>query len=485
MSRSIQRNLRRRLVAGLLVLAAAVGAGLYLYVRSTLIRQFDAGLSAEADLLSVLVEHTRDNRLEFEFSPVLMPQFAGSSSADFFQIRSADGKPFAASPSLKDKTLAAPAAQPTGRPWNCTLPNGKSGRAILVQFKPRIEVSPGGRTSPGPDPTGPVMTLIVARDRGEIDRPMRVLFTSLLAAAAVLSIGTIALVTTTLRRGLRPLRILAEQAAGIDAERLAFRFPSDRLPAELIPICDRLNALLGRLQQAFDRERRFTSDVAHELRTPIAELRTLAEVTLRSPGGLCLSPESANDALAIARQMERIVTALLALARCQSGKQVIKAARIDLSQMVQELWSLLAADAASRGLRVYCELPDAMELTSDPTLLGSIVSNLLSNAVAYTPAGGRIQLRSQMTDEALSLIVQNDAHALTVEDLAHVFEPFWRKDVARTDNQHSGLGLSLVMAYAELLGMQVGAELPSGNQFRVVLTLPAAAEVNISQSVTV
>jgi two-component system sensor histidine kinase QseC len=113
---------------------------------------------------------------------------------------------------------------------------------------------------------------------------------------------------------LRPLSSLAKRAETIHASSLQLRFPTDNIPVELLPIAQRLNDLLARLEASFAREQRFSADVAHELRTPIAELRTLAEVALKWPDDV--NQAALKEALNIALQMESVATGLMALARC-------------------------------------------------------------------------------------------------------------------------------------------------------------------------
>jgi two-component system sensor histidine kinase QseC len=469
-ARSIQRDLQWGLVAGVLALAVASGAAIYAYVKLALRAQFDAALAAKADVLSVLVERRRDGHLEFEFSPAAMPEFGPAGKTDFFEIRREDGSLFAASPSLRGKALPAPKPR-LNRAFNLTLPTGASGRALRLRFEPRPEVNEDGTAPPAP-PGEPAMYLILARDRGEIDRPLNLLLTALLVTAGALSLGTVLLVTVTLRRGLRPLRALATQAAGIDAETLDHRFATEGLPDELQPIGRRLNDLLARLQAAFARERRFTSDAAHELRTPIAELRALAEVALRWPAADPKAGEqNARDALAIAGQMESIVTSLLALARCQAGTQALAPRVVDLSEMIRSAWRPLAAEAAARGLHAQFHLPPAAPWQSDPTLLGSILSNLLSNAAAHAAPDAPIDCRLARDNGTFTLTIENATTSLSGDDLPHLFDPFWRKDAARSDGRHSGLGLALVAAYAELLGIRVAADIPADDRFRVTLTV--------------
>ena len=160
-------------------------------------------------------------------------------------------------------------------------------------------------------PAGSEAILVVASDRDDLDEALAALALALLGCGAALLAVTIVIVPRLLRRELAPLNELAERAAHVNADSLATRFPSDGLPGELAPISGRLNDLLARLEQAFERERQFGADLAHELRTPIAELRSLAEVALKWPDAREATTD--RETLAIALQMEGIVTRLLAL----------------------------------------------------------------------------------------------------------------------------------------------------------------------------
>jgi two-component system sensor histidine kinase QseC len=288
---------------------------------------------------------------------------------------------------------------------------------------------------------------------------MTLLLSALLGVAALVGIAAVAVVTMVVRSGLRPLEQVAERAAGIDAGSLNVRFPTDGLPSELRPICQRLNESLERLEGAFKRERRFTADVAHELRTPIAELRALADVALKWPGNPETSAAYFKDAQEIAQQMETIVTTLLALARCQSGSTRVSYREVVLSNVVQEGWNGHAVAAVNRGLTVTFHISPSLVVETDRSMLFSMVANLLSNAVEYTPRGGSIECRAEVSGSEAWLAVSNNTDSLEPDDLPHVFEPFWRKDPARTDSSHSGLGLTLVAAYAEILGGRVEATL--------------------------
>jgi signal transduction histidine kinase len=265
-------------------------------------------------------------------------------------------------------------------------------------------------------------------------------------------------------RGLAPLERVADQAARIDVRSLDRRFPGAGMPAELQTICARLNDLLDRLGASFDRERRFSADVAHELRTPLAELRNIAEVGLQFPGGRDPLP----DVLSATLQMERLVDALLALSRAEGGRQPVAHQRVDLARLAEETWAPFAAAAAERNLRVSQRIA-AASVETDPVLIAAIFTNVFANAVEYTPPGGAVDW--ELGPDG-GLIVSNDNATLGAADLPHVFERFWRKDPARSDGRHGGLGLSLARSFAQLIGATVTLELPRPERVRarVIIT---------------
>jgi two-component system sensor histidine kinase QseC len=469
---SIQGGLIRTMLVGVVGGAAMTGAVLYLYVRAALLRQFDQSLLAKARALAMLVERSREGHLEFDFLPTAMPEFISAAGGEFFQMRRQDGTTFARSPSLQSGEFPPAASTAEIAIHDLMLPVGRAGRAIELRFKPRPEVDDDGRplSAAGPAPT---LLLTLARDRVELDRTLRVLASSLLGAGMVLALGAAGLVGWAVRRGLRPLRGVADRAAAINADTLDERFPADELPAELVPIASRLNDLLARLQESFRRERRFTADVAHELRTPIAELRAMAEVALKWPEDATAASgqQQALDTLAIARQMESVVATLLSLARCHAGALAASVRPdVEVCRLVRDAWQGLDSTIAARRLRLEVRLPGTVEILTDPALLSAIFANLFSNAVRYAPTGGAISCTiTPLARGGFGMTLENTTDDLRPDDLPHLFEPFWRKEAARTDGSHCGLGLTLVSAYASLLGLSVEADLPAASRFRITL----------------
>jgi len=311
----------------------------------------------------------------------------------------------------------------------------------------------------------------------EIDRHAGMIRKRLLAAVVVVPLTALLVIRWIVRRGLVPLNRIARNTDELGAENLGYRYPVSGLPKELQPICARLNDLFDRLQAAFERERRFSANVAHELRTPITELRTLCEVWLDCAPGEARRPDArqtVREALEIATEMERLITTLLALVRSESGQARVNLEESDLGELIREAWLPFEESARDKSLSCRFELPESSDVVTDKDLMTAILGNLFSNAVAYTPERGTIRCTVQSGDGGFRLELENSNNDLAAEDLKHLAEPFWRRDSARTDGRHSGLGLSLVSAYASLLRLGFEIDVPQPDTFRVRLgTLPS------------
>lgn len=462
--KSIKRTLAACLLLGFGLLIAGGGLLIYYLTRGALTNRFDAKLRVEALSIITVTKQERE-RVEVKFIDRYIREFDDAVATEFFQAWYPNGKTIHRSDSLKRDDLPqrfGTMDQPVY--WNLTLPNGRPGRGIGLRFVPQPDRK--DRESYQPDLE---VGLVVAGDRRDLDQALTALRNALLAVGVAGSAATFLLVALTLARGLAPLRRVADQAAQIDALTLRNRFPTDGLPLELVPICNRLNELLARLEDSFRRERSFSSDVAHELRTPIAELRSLADVGLMWPGDDQAATAAFKDTRAIARQMESIVTHLLAIARCESGKPSLVAETVDVRKLIEDLWRPFAPRAAEAQLQVALEVPPDQTIESDRAMLSSILNNLIDNAVTYTPRGGSIRIAFQREQSIRRFIVINNVNDLAPEDLANLFERFWRKDASRSSSEHSGLGLPLCKAFADSLGMTLHAQLLGKDQLAMTL----------------
>lgn len=466
-------SIRRRLTLGLLIgfclLWAAGGAVLYLTIRGGLTAEFDDTVKAAAEGLAALTSQ-ENGSVEVDFTGEFMPSFERKRWPDYFQMWRPDGATVKRSPSLQDSDLPNRVTS-SGKGlqcWNLRLPDGRRGRAIGIRFVPQMEEDVRGLQSPT-GLTEPV-TLVVARHRAVLDHRLRRVATALLLVGGALAAMTGFAVPAIVERGLQPVRRLEEHVATVDAHSLQLRFPAGSLPTELRPICRRLNELLARLEASFERERRFSADVAHELRTPIAELRTLAEVALKWPDDSGATRSALQDALAVALQMESIATGLLALARCEGGQLLVRLEPVFLRPLIKELSQSLSDQVRAKQITLSVVVPGDASWLADPTLLRAILTNLLSNAAQYCPAGGSIRLTVERSGERGRLLVSNTTEDLGVDDLPHLFERFWRKDPSRSSPEHCGLGLALTKAYAEALAMELRAEMTDTKEITLVLS---------------
>ncbi len=465
----MMRSLRMRLLVGTTLLSAILFSILCMTINAAIERtmqaEFDRVLLEKARTVASLVEQS-GSEIHFDYVRSLFPEFEAGEHADYFEIQ-VDGKPFARSLSLKDGHLNSPAV---AVPTPAVLPNGSPGRTITLAFQPIIEED----AQPAGPPHRAVITLAMrtadlARTVGQI----RLLVITLCGTATLLSALSLLLVVG---RTIAPVKDLASQieAVRMDAPEASAHAPrvTANVPSELTPVVDRLNELLQRLTDAFTRERAFTADAAHELRTPLAGLLTTLEVCRSRPRAGADYEQAIDKSLAMLTQMRNMTEKLLLLSRADAGQLTVRRAPLDVAAIVQDCWQSLEPAARLRGLAL-CDLPTAAMAHGDPELLRIVFSNLLDNAVTYADEGSVIQVSAQPRGTHLAVIVSNTGHALSAEDAPRLFERFWRKDAARTGvGRHAGLGLSLCQRLMTLQDGKIAARLEDG-RFVVEVELPA------------
>jgi signal transduction histidine kinase len=464
--RSIRRQLTLGVLAALALLLGGAGGATYWALRDSIYDQFDDALRVKA-LFIVTSTQQRNNQIKVEFSDGFLREFDYDVAMDFFQVFDDKGASLTRSDSLWGRdlplahgTLEAPVY------WDLQLPNGRPGRAIGIEFAADQQNRRGARKE-----AEMRARVVVASDRSYVEGLIaRLNVTMVIAGLAMIGVIVLA-VPLVLRRGLRPLRTVADQASRIDANSLTERFAVEELPAELKPIARRLNDLLARLEANFERERRFSANLAHELRTPLAELRSQAELALKWPEER--TADNDKTVLEIAMQMEALVGRMLALARAEQGRRAEKTDTVVLADVVAGVLEPLAETIQARGLTVAQAVSSEATLTTDAVLLRSIVANLLENAANYARAGAEIRIDAEATEKTFSFRVSNAADNLQAEDLPRLFERFWRKDSARTGGgAHAGLGLALARSVAEQLGCELTAALDGAGVLTMTLRGP-------------
>ena len=466
---SIQRRLIRTLILIVPTLAAMSGVIIYVYCRSRLIAQFDRALLTQARSIANSLMREGNGGLEFYFVEADHPEFRRKEHPDYFEIWRGDGSVFRKSQSLGATDL--PKLTP-GNPAPVVSAimhaNGAPIRATTFQVVPHLDLDDVPRPRGSPPVANEPLLLVVASNPHSLFETLSTIASALAIAGVVLAVSIVGAVIVAVRRGLAPLRDLALQADAIDAESLHQRLSQDALPLELSPLAQKLNELLARLEGAFRRERSFASAAAHELRTPIAELRSLAEVSLRWPEE-SNSQQNVKDTLKIAQRMESLVKALMTIVRSDGRPQTVRLVAVDLDALVQELWRHYQLRAEQRKLTFSFASTEQPVVITDALMIRAVLDNLISNAVSHTPIGGDIEIRLKHCAGQLQVVIENGCEGLAADDLPRLFEPFWRKDDSRTGGEHFGLGLSLVASYATALGIPVQAKLQSPQRFSIMV----------------
>jgi signal transduction histidine kinase len=449
-------SLRRRLTVTVVALVAAVlvalAVVLYLAVRNATRQQRDDSLEARARALATNAEHD-DSGYE-----VVLPPEPANTPSTYIEVWKDDGSVLARSPSLHGGDVPRTVVRAGGTAFaDVTLPDGRDGRAITLQFLVRDESRP----------RAPPLRLVVEEGTESIDAAVATVRTWFLLAGLT-ALGMIAVVTAwSLARGLRPLSQLATKIEQIDERQLGTRFAVDDPPVELAVLVRKLDELIARLDQSFSRERRFTDDVSHELRTPLAGLRTLLEVTVLRDRPTEEYREAFAAALAIVEQLGSVVENLLTLARLDAGQVAIETCEVALAELIDDAWRPYASHARERAIEFRNLVPLAASVRTDREKLRIVVSNLLSNAAAYTEAGGWIEVTTR--PECL-LDVVDSGPPIPPDQLESIFDRMWRGDTTRAaTGVHCGIGLALSRSLCECLALDLAvSSLANGTvSFRV------------------
>ena len=314
--------------------------------------------------------------------------------------------------------------------------------------------------------------LVVAESLQEVEAPARRVRVLLLLAGPV-AIAATALVGWWLaRKALLPVARMTKEAEAIEIDRLNERIAVPRAADELGHLAVTLNAMLDRLESGVTEKHRLVADASHELRTPLAVMRAELDVSLRGDR----LPDEAHEVLESAREevdsMSRIVDNLLTLAQVDEGRLALLTTSVEL---------VVAAEAAERPLRLLAAdkqirlqvAGGPCEAQADPQRLHQALTNLIENAIKFTPRGGEVRILVWCSDREVGVTVADDGPGIPEEARAHVFDRFYRVDRARgRDAGGSGLGLAICREVARAHGGRVWIEGREGGGSAFSLALP-------------
>jgi two-component system, OmpR family, heavy metal sensor histidine kinase CusS len=315
-----------------------------------------------------------------------------------------------------------------------------------------------------------VYTVQLAQDRSsdeQVERNFAVLFIAVLFGGVVAS-ALIAIVVT--RRGLRPLRKMTESLRRVGPDQLKERIGADGWPHELQPLAIAFDQMLKRLDDSFTRLSQFSADLAHELRTPIANMLGEAQVVLTRDRTAAEYRETIESNVAECERLSRIVDNLLFVARVDAEREPIARKRFDARAAVEKIAAFYQMAADDHDVTIDCT--GEGQIYADPDLFERAVGNLLDNALRFTAKGGVIRISVAKQNGNFQVAVSDNGSGIAPEHLPRVFDRFYRAESSRTSDG-AGLGLALVKSIVELHGGSATIESELNQGTTVKLTLPS------------
>jgi signal transduction histidine kinase len=387
---------------------------------------------------------------------------------------------------LKTRTQPQPHAEMLDSRW-VTLP-GESYR--FRSIRARVYARPEGAGEGSP--LVPIEATYTRR-ADEFDPLMNALALALVTATFAAGVIAAVLARLAATTSLRPLRATAEVIGTIDDRTLDRRIDARKLPPELVPMAEKLNGMLQRLETSMHQRQHFLADASHELRTPVAALMSALELSTRRPRDVEYYRRLVDDCLVDAKHLRRLVEALMTQVKSElPAASADEWESVDLGAILTECATIVAPLAEEKSVRLAHPAPGAGALRTQPRRLRSVVINLMANAIEYNRSGGLVEVTCEQFPDAVEIRVRDTGPGIAPEHVPHVFEPFYRADRAREASEHMGLGLFLVESHVQRLGGTCAVEstLGQGTTFRVRLpgilvksppqaTAPATHAVNV------
>lgn len=305
------------------------------------------------------------------------------------------------------------------------------------------------------------------------DRALRELLTALLLAGPLVVAGTLGGGYWLARKALAPVERMTAAAQEITLTRLDRRINTPNSGDELGRLAETFNDMIARLQRSFEEVRRFTADAAHELRTPLASMRTEAEVALQSSRCPERDQRVMEDLLEEIDRLTRLVTQLLFLCREDAGLSPGLHVPMRLDEVVRDVANHMQVVARDKGVALEVSTIPACSVRGDCDRMRQLFFNVLDNAIKYTPVGGHIEVSGTSAEGRARIVVADSGIGIPAEHLPRVFDRFYRVDPARSrELEGTGLGLSICRSIAEAHHGRLEIESVPGRGTRVTLALP-------------
>ncbi|MDC2890262.1 sensor histidine kinase [Psychrosphaera algicola] len=276
------------------------------------------------------------------------------------------------------------------------------------------------------------------------------------------------IVSVVVDKSLKPIDNFNSQLGEINLNSEQIKVPTDQLPEELLPTASAVNQFIMETHELYKREKRVTSDIAHELKTPIAELLSLSEVAIKFPHEEQITSQLASDVQQISNRLKNIVNGILLLQK-SSTTTALEKSDINLVQLIEN--TLKRENLNNREIS-FIKNQNGYTVKTNKVALDTILSNLINNAFYYSPDNSPVTVDiSEDKDNTVVQISNLCTNGCNEEDLNRFFEPLWQQDSSRTSTQRYGLGLAIVKSYCERLGASISVSLGPDKQITFTLVI--------------
>jgi signal transduction histidine kinase len=460
---SIQKRILLTIVVSELLLAVALASITISYTRHRLLAAFDASLRARAMSVAALVHYDGENPPGLEFAKTLAPPSLEDGKPDLYLVEASFPGVIARSPNWPEGWEI-----PKSSGVFKVRAGGKTYRGAWLLNLPILD-----EERPASPPT--ISVFYAARSNG-IENELFEATEFIAACSAVILAITLGIAYWGLRRGLFPLRALADQSANVSTRNWDVDVDLAKQPDELKPLIQALNDMLSRLRQSFVQQREFLGNAAHELKTPVAVLKSTLQTLNLKPRTTEEYRQGLDSALEDLARLEKLLQWMLRLARAEqwsSGSARTDIGVVELSDTCDEAVTRIAGLARSRSVSISVYKNGPSPVRADSEDLQIIWVNLLENAIRYSPEYATVDLQIHRLGNRARVRVSDRGPGIAKEEVAHLFERFYRGDPSRArDTGGFGLGLALAKAFTEAYGgtIQLDQEVSAGTS--VVVELP-------------